>query len=210
MGCQNGPAQAMLFGTMADLKIAPAHESSNTPAVLLALAILAAIAGAIFYFNPHKIAELKVTSVDTYSPKTTFTAMEGAGAGNGTHVLDAPTTSTEDDLYVVAHVSMTDKLRLPLFLTGAVAHVKFADGSEMDSNLLSASDLKRLGVIFPDIRREAQDPISDGDTIQPGQTLKGSLVLPFPGQTADAWHSKKQATLTLQLRNQGPQMTILP
>lgn len=195
---------------MADLQIAPARTSSNAPAVIIALLILAAIAGAIFYFNPHKISELKVTSADVYAPKTTFTSLDAPGAMNGTHVLDAPTTATENDLYVIAHVSMTDKLRLPLFITGAVAHAKFADGSEMDSNLLSGTDLKRLAVIFPNLGQRAKNPISDGDTIEPGQTRTGTLVLPFPGQTAETWQTKKLATLTIQLRNQGPQTTVLP
>ncbi len=194
---------------MADLKIAPARESGNAPALILSLLILAAVAAAIFYFNPHKVSELKVTNVDIYAPRTTFGALDGS-TPNGMHVLDAPTTSTENDLYIIAHVSLTDKLRLPLFITGATAHVKLGDGSDLEANLLSASDLKRLAVIFPSLRQRASNPISDGDEIAPGETRIGTMVLPFPGQTEDAWHNKKAGTLTIQLRNQGPQTTTLP
>lgn len=203
-------AAGYAFRTMADLQIAPARDSSNAPAIIIALVVLATIAAAIFYFNPHKISELKVTKVDVYAPKTTFGSLDAPSGTNGTHVLDAPTTTTENDLYVIAHVSMTDKLRLPIYLSGAVAHAKFADGTETDSYLLSGSDLRRLAVIFPSLRQQAQNPIADGDAIQPGQTLSGTLVLPFPGQTADAWQNKKNATLTIQLRNQGPQTTTMP
>lgn len=199
----------MLLGNMADLQIAPARESNNAPAIVLALVILAAIAAAIFYFNPHKISELKVTSTDLFSPQTTFGSMSGP-AGTGMHVIDTPTTTTENDLYVVAHVSMTDKLRLPLYITGAVAHAKFADGTEGEANLLSNTDLKRLAVIFPSLQQKSVNPIADGDAIEPGQTRTGTLILSFPGQTADSWHSKKSAILTIQLRNQGPQTTTLP
>ncbi len=196
---------------MAELKIAPARESSNAPAVIIALLVLSAVAAAIFYFNPHRVSDLVVTSVNSYSPHTTFNALDGAGpTPNGMHVLDAPTTTTENDLYVIAHVAFTDKLRLPIFISGATAHVKLADGTEMDANLLSAADLKRLEVIFPEIRRHAIDPISDGDEIQPGKTRIGTIVLPFPGQTSDTWNSKKSATLTMQLRNQDSQTTALP
>ena len=194
---------------MADLKIAPSRDSSNAPALILSLLILAAIAAAIFYFNPHKVSEFKVTSVDTYAPHTTFGALQGP-TPNGMHVLDTPTSTTENDLYVIAHVSLTDKLRLPLFISGAVARVKLGDGTELESNLLSASDLKRLEVIFPSLREHVTDPISDGDEVQPGQTRTGTVILPFPGQTDDAWHAKKSATLTLQLRNQNPQATAIP
>ena len=195
---------------MADLQIAPARQSNSAPALILSFLALAAVAAAIFYFNPHKVSELKVTSVDTYTPHTTFGALDGPTPTNGMHVLGTPTTSTETNLYVIAHVSMTDKLRLPIFISGAIAHATLADGTQLESNLLSAVDLKRLEVIFPDIGKHAADPITDGDEIAPGQTRIGTLVLPFPGQTADVWQSKKIATLTLDLRNQGPQTTALP
>ena len=196
---------------MATLQIAPARQASQAPALIISLFILAAVAAAIFYFNPHKISELKVTSVDTYAPHTTFGALEGATpAANGMHVLSGAATSSEDNLYVIANVRMTDKLRLPLFISGATARVTLADGTQLESSLLSSSDLKRLEVIFPDIRQHAVAPISDGDAIEPGQTRVGTLVLPFPGQNAEAWHNKKAATLTIDLRNQGPQTTALP
>ena len=194
---------------MAELQIAPARQSSSTPAVIIALVVLAAIAAAIFYFNPHQVADLKVTTTDLYAPHTTFAAPE-APTGGGMHILGAPTATSEDNLYVIAHVSLTDKLRLPIFLNGATARITLADGSQTEANLLSATDLKRLEVIFPDITRHALSPISDGDEITPGQTLTGTIVLPLPGQTADAWHTKKSATLTLHLRNQQPLMTALP
>lgn len=199
------------FRTMAELQIAPARSSGNGAALFLAALVLAAIAAAVFYFNPHKVAELRVTGVDTYAPQTSFSALSGtAQTHNGMHILDAPATSTETNLYVIANVNLTDKLRLPLFINGATARVTMADGSEMEANLLSASDLQRLGVIFPEIRQRAVAPLSDGDEVAPGQTRVGTLVLPFPGQTAAAWQSKKQATLTIQLRNQDPQTTVLP
>ena len=194
---------------MADLQIAPARQSSSAPAVIIALVVLAALAAAIFYLNPHQVAELKVTNTDLYAPHTTFAAPEGPSTG-GMHVLGTPTTSSEDNLYVVAHVSLTDKLRLPIFLNGATAQLTLADGSQIEANLLSSVDLKRLEVIFPDITQHATAPLSDGDEIYPGQTRTGTIVLPFPGQTSDAWNNKKGAKLTLHLRNQEPLITALP
>ncbi len=194
---------------MAPLQLAPARQTSNAPAVIVSLLILSAIAAALFYFNPHTVSEFRVTSTDTYAPHTTFNSLDAPSA-NGMHVLGTPTTTTEDNLYVIAHVQLTDKLRLPLFITGATARVTMADGTQYESNLLSGTDLKRLEVIFPDITQHAVNPIYDGDQIAPGETRTGTIVLPFPGQTADAWHAKKGATLTVELRNQEPQTTSLP
>lgn len=194
---------------MADLQIAPPRTAGSSAPILIAVLVLAAIAAAIFYFNPHKVADLKVSKVDTFSPHTTFEAMDGPSAP-GTHVIGGATTSSEDDLYVVATTSLTDHLRLPLFITGAVAHITLADGSELEENMLSSADLTRLGLIFPAITRLTQDSIRDGDEVAPGQTRTGTIVIPLAGRTAAAWTSKKAATLTIQLRNQEPQTTRLP
>ena len=196
---------------MNDLQLAQPRERGVLPALLIAVVVLAAAAVAIFYFNPHSTAELAVTHVDTFAPQTTFGAMEGAGASTaGTHVIEAPTTSTENDLYVVATLKLTDKLRLPLFVTGAVAHVTLADGAETEITALSAADVKRLEVIFPALGKQVTQPFEDGAEVDPKQTLNTQVVLPLPGQTAAAWAGKKAATLTITLRNQGPQTTQLP
>jgi hypothetical protein len=194
---------------MSDLQIAPPREGNNTIPILIAVAVLAAIAAAIFYFNPHKVADLKVTKVDTFAPHTTFEAMEGPSAP-GTHVIGAPTSSAEDDLYVIASTTITDHLRLPLFITGVVVNVTMADGSQLEENMLSAGDLKRLEVLFPAITQKAGNPIQDGDEVAPGQTVTGSVVIQLSGKTLAEWNSKKAATLTVQLRNQEPQTTRLP
>lgn len=199
------------FGNMAPFETASARQSSSAPALIISLFVLAAVAAGLFYFNPHKVAELRVTGVDTYAPHTTFNNAEPASAApNGMHVLDAPTTTSEDNLYLIAKVTMTNKLRLPIFISGATAHVTLADGSQVESSILSSTDLKRLEVIFPDIREHAVAPVFDGDQIDPGKTRVGTIVLPFPGQTADFWHAKKSAKLTIDLRNQDPQTTDLP
>ncbi len=195
---------------MADLQVAPPREKSALPAVLIAVLVLCAAAAAIFHFNPHRVADLQVTGVDTFAPHTTFSALEGEASAPGTHVLGGPTTASEDNLYVVASVKMTNKLRLPIFFNGAVAHVTMADGSREDVNMLSASDVKRLAVIFPAFGARAGTPLEDEMEIDPGQTVKGTAILPFPGQGAEAWAGKKAATLTVSLRNQEPQTTRLP
>ena len=195
---------------MADLQLAPAPERSALPAVLIALVVLAAIAAAVFYFNPHKTADLTVSQTQTFAPHTELAAMKGAAA-HGMRVLGEAGAGGEDNLYVVATVNLTDRLRLPLFVSGATAHIVFGDGSQADVRTIAASDLKRLQTIFPPLTPLTTHPIADGDEIDPGQTKTGTLVLLFPGRTADAWKTKKPgSTVTVELRNQGPQTAPLP
>ncbi len=195
---------------MADLQLAPAPERSALPAILIAVAILAAVAAGVFYFNPHKTADLAVTGTQTFAPHTEMTAMRGTQA-HGMRVLGETGAGGEDNLYIVTNLRLTDKLRLPLFVSGATAHVAFADGSQADVRAIAASDLKRLQAIFPPLVPLTAQPIADGDEVAPGQTKAGSLVLLFPDRTADAWKTKKPgSTITVELRNQEPQTAALP
>ena len=195
---------------MADLQLAPAPERSALPAVLIALVVLAAIAVGVFYFNPHKTADLAVAGTQTFAPHTELTAMKGT-ASHGMRVLGEAGAGGEDNLYVIATVRLTDRLRLPIFVSGATAHAVFADGSQADVRTVAASDLKRLQAIFPSLAPLTANPIADGDEVDPSQTKTGTLVLLFPGRTADAWKTKKPgSTVTVELRNQGPQTAPLP
>lgn len=189
---------------MSDLQIVPEREKSVLPAVLIALLVLAGVAVAIFYLNPRKVADLSVVNTQIFAPHTEFGSLQ-TGRTNGMKVLGDSATSGEDDLYVVVKISMTDRLRLPLFLTGATAHVVFADGSQVDSSMIPSSDVKRLQTIFPSIEPLVGDPIPDLEQFDPGQTRVGTFVFGFAGQTAQAWQGKRKATLTLELRNQEPQ-----
>ena len=198
-----------MLGSMSDLQIAPPRDSSVIPVVLIALLVLGAIAWAVFRFNPRKVADLQVTNVQTFAPHTEVQGLASAAPKGGMRVLNGATYTAEDDLYVVATVSFTDRLRLPIFLYGATANVTFADGTEAQTRMLSVHDVSRLAEIFPAIGSMVNNPLSDDEEIDPGKTRVGTLVLPFPGQTADAWSKKREATLTLQLRNQDPQTARL-
>jgi hypothetical protein len=166
--------------------------------------VLAIIAAAVFLLNPRKTADLSVSSVDVFAPQTQYKAQEqtvkvlGEGA------------QTENDLYVVAHISMTDKLRLPLFLFGWTSTATFADGSTQDATVVPAQQLPRLGQMFPQILPMAPKAVLDGTEIGPGSTLNGDIVLLFPNTTEDQWNHKKAATLTIELRNQQAQTVKLP
>ena len=194
---------------MAELRLAPARERSVVPALLFALLVLSAIAAAVFWFSPHRVADLHVMDVQTFAPHTETKSL-GASMQGGMRVLDGASTTGEDNLYLVATVNFTDRLRIPIYLTGVVAQVTFADGTQAEARMISAPDLQRLGGIFPALAPLAGNPILDGDEIDPGTTRVGTVVLPFPGRTTAAWKAKRNATITIDLRNQGPQSAPLP
>ena len=195
---------------MADLQLAPARERSVLPAILISLAVLAIAAFAVFYFNPRKVSDLQVGGVKLYAPHTETQQLQTGRDAGGMRVIHGQQTVAEDDLYVVATVSFTDKLRIPLYVMGATALVTFADGSQIQTRMLPVSDVERLGKIFPAIAPLAMNPIADDEEIDPGKTRTGTMVLPIPGRDAAAWQSKREAMLTIDLRNQGAQTVRLP
>ena len=185
--------------------MASSSDRGPLTAVVIAFVVLAIITAAVFLLNPHKIAELSVSKVDLFAPHTQFDAAQGSMKVLG------ETAQSEDDLYVVAHVNISDKLRLPLFLFGWTATVTLADGSTQDATVVPAQQLPRLGQIFPQLATlSTQQPFHDGDEIAPGTTSSGSFVLLFPNTTQDQWNKKRSAVLTIHLRNQEPQTVKLP
>ena len=195
---------------MADLQLAPFRERSVVPALVIALVALSGIAAAVFWFNPHKVADLQVTAVQTFAPHTELKALTERAKPGGMRVLDGASSTSEDDLYLVATVSFTDRLRLPVYLSGVTAKATLSDGTQAQARFLSASDLQRIKAIFPALAPLVSNPIQDDEEIDPSKTRVGSVVLLFPGQSAESWKRKREATLTVALRNQEPQTSRLP
>ena len=183
----------------------PSERGSATP-VILAILIMVAIAAAVYFLVPHKITDVSVSGVDLFAPHTQFGATQ---SDESMHVL-GQAAQTEDDLYVVAHLNLTDKLRSRIFLAGWSATVTFADGTTADSTLVARSELPRLEQVFPQITPLVTQPLGDGDELDPGTTKSGSIVLLFPNVTEAKWKSKKSAVLTIDLHEHVSQTVNLP
>jgi hypothetical protein len=173
---------------------------------VIAGAVMVVVGVAVYFLNPRKTAEASVQKVSLFAPHTEMKAVGGVG-----HVI-GQAASSEDDLYVIATVSITDKLRLPIFLDGHSASMTAADGSTIEATVVQRAELPQLEETFPQILPlvsppEAQ-PISFDDAIAPGATRVGSVVLLFPQITAEAWKTKKSATLTIELEHNAPSLTV--
>lgn len=195
---------------MADLQIAPPQPRSVLPAILIAAAVLAAIAWAVFRFNPNHVADVKVTNVQLFAPHTDLKSLQSGVRGNMRVLGESTAAVGEDDLYVIATASITDRLRLPLFLEGSQVEVTLADGQQIEPMILYADKLKRLADVFPASAPLLRNPLPLDGEVDPGQTVTGGVVFLLGGVKKDAWATKKTATLTLLLRNQGPQTMKLP
>ena len=172
--------------------------------VVIAFVVMVVVAIVVYLLIPHKLTAITVSKVDVFAPHTEFEASQGS-----TQVVGEPGQS-EDDLYVVAHLTITDIWHQRMFLSGWSATVTFADGSTLDSTYIAKSELPRLEQIFPQIAALATQPLGDGDELDPHVADSGSVVLLFPNTTADKWNKKGSAVLTINLRDHVSQTVKLP
>ena len=182
---------------MSDLNLGPSRERSPLLSILIAVAVVGVVVTTIVMLNPRETAEVSVQKVALFAPHTEFKPT----AGGGQVVGGLP--QSEDDLYVVATVRITDKLRLPLFLNGRSAKLISASLQSTDATVVSNRDLPRLEETFPQLAPMAANPLTE-DQLNPGETREGVVVLLFPGMTQADWHNKVSSQLTLDLQYQSP------
>jgi hypothetical protein len=194
----------MLYPMAYDLKLAPEPDHGVMPAIAISLLVLIVVTVIVFLVNPRETATLKLNNVSLYSPHTEFSqdskSMRVVGLAN----------TSEDDLYVVANVSMTDRLRLPIFVSNTTLTLTSADGSAVEATGVAPQYYSRLSTTFPQLGGYLGTALYDGDVIDPSKTKTGDILLLFPGLTEQQWHQKKSAVLTINLRNQSPQTINLP
>jgi len=185
--------------------MASSSDRSPVVAVILAIIIMVGVAVGFYLYSHRPITNLSVSKVDVFAPHTEFRAQQG-----GSTQIVGETGQSEDDLYVVAHINITNKLTQRMFISGWAATATFADGSTLDSTLIARSELPRLEQIFPQITSLATNPIGDGDELDPGASRSGSIVLLFPNITQDQWNKKRSAVLTINIHEHVPQTVKLP
>jgi hypothetical protein len=189
-----------------DLQIAPPPDENRLiPKLVIAGVVMIFLGVAIYFLNPRKTAVITVQKTELFAPHTEFKQMPGSSKIIGTPA------QAEDDVYVVATVSITDKLRLPLFLDSVSATMTTDTGSAQATDV-SALDLPRLEQIFPQITPlvspPAAPPLRFEDSVAPGATRVGTFVFLFPQISAKVWAAKKSASLTVNFAHDAAPITV--
>ena len=189
---------------MADLSFSQPERRSLLWPVLGAVAVLTVVALLLFRLSPRSTAEAAVTHADVFAAHTVFKSES--------NVVGAD--PAQDDLYVLATVRITDKLRLPLFLKDFTAMIVTADGAQTEpASAVEKSDLANLYTSFPAVGRLAAHQTAPllvrESRIEPGQTIEGYVVLHLPATKAD-WDARKDAVLLIDLYHQEPLKVSVP
>ncbi|MGA7156669.1 MAG: hypothetical protein WBY53_07485 [Acidobacteriaceae bacterium] len=180
-----------------DLQLSPPHDHNRlTPKLVIAAVVMVVVGFAVYFLNPRKTAEIKIDKIALFAPHTVSKPVPGVG-----RIIGTPAES-EDDVYVVATVAITDELRLPLMFDSASATMTDSTGETLDATVVSPTDLTRLEQSFPQItplvNAPAAAPLHFQDSIPPGETRVGTVVLLFPQINEEAWRSKRGAALNIR------------
>ena len=181
---------------MADLTLSQPERRNLTVPILLALVLLCLTGFFLFRLTPRTTADVAVTHVEVYPAHTVFKS-------DSIVVGEDP---SQDDLYAVVTLRITDRLRLPLFLKDFTATLIPSDGSlQPATSAVEHAQLENLYTSFPALRKLAAaqhtPPLLRESRIDPNQTVEGYIILHFP-VTAQVWNTRTNAIITLDLYHQ--------
>jgi hypothetical protein len=179
----------------------PPERRSFLVPLLLALLVLATGAFILIRVFPHTTAKLNVPTVAVLPTRTTFGS---ASSGGGIRMLGS--APTEDDLYIVPTVRITNDLRVPLFLKDFTLSYTDAGGSEQTASAVENQDFAVLLKNYTPLRTLAEHPLLRETTIAPGQTATGTLIVHLATDAA-TWQKRQSAVLHIALYHQ-PDLTV--
>ncbi len=189
---------------MADLNLSQPERRNFAVPIVLALVVLGLVGFFVFRFTPHTTADVAITRVDVFPAHTVFKS-------DSIVVGDDP---SQDDLYALVTVRITDRLRLPLFLKDITATLIPSDGSlPPATSAVEHAQLENLYTSFPTLRKLAAAQtvplLLRESRIDPNQTVEGYVILHFP-VTAGVWNGRNDAVLTLDLYHQQSLTAAIP
>jgi hypothetical protein len=176
----------------------PARHNLLAP-VLIAFVLLGIVIALVLRYTPHKTADLTITATSIYPAHTVFKSDS----------ILVGSDRAQDDLYILAHLRIQDRLNLPLFLKDFTATLVTADGEVLNTSATEKQDIPAIFSAFPALEKLASTPLLRETLIGPGQSVEGMVLIHFP-VTQATWNSRKSATLFVDLYHQGPLAVSIP
>jgi hypothetical protein len=172
--------------------------------ILGALVILALLGG--WFAKVYLHASVVGTSdhVELFPVHTQYSRSGGMTVG---------ADQTEDALYVIANVALTDKSEVPLFIKGITGSLTMSDGTVMEANVIDKNDLPRLMMMFPKMKplTEAAGtaPLLRESQVAVGTTGRGYVLLSY-NVPKDVWDKREASDVTIDFYHQDPVTVPLP
>jgi len=112
-----------------------------------------------------------------------------------------------DQVYVFAQVKLHNQSPNPLFLHNIMTNATMDDGIHT-SYAATATDYNRVLLAYPSMPAPHGNALSPQLTINPGQTVEGSIVSAFR-VTKEQWDARKNLDFTFSIQYQ-PNLTLAP
>lgn len=169
-------------------------------AIVATVVVSAAIAIYVIAGQKPPVAGVDVLSVWAHPQHSESSGLDANGA---------PMLKEEvDQVLVFTKVRIHDQSTYPLFLTNVLTNVTLDDGIH-SSYAANRVDYDRIFIAYPDLQVPHDQPISPLDTtLQPGQTIDGTVVSAFR-MTKAQWDARKKLDFTFSFRYQ-PNLVVTP
>lgn len=105
-----------------------------------------------------------------------------------------------DQVYVFTQVRLTNQSKGPLFLSSAMTNATLPDGI-YSSYAAPAADYERVFLAYPNMPVPHGKALSLDTTIDPGQTVEGTIVSAYK-LTRQQWDTRKDLSFTFAFRYQ--------
>ena len=112
-----------------------------------------------------------------------------------------------DQVFVFAQVRLHNQSKQPVFLRNAMVNATLSDGVH-SSYAATASDYDRVFIAYPSMPVPHGKALSLQETLDPGQTLEGTIVSAFH-LTREQWDARKDMSFTFGLQYQ-PDLVLAP
>jgi hypothetical protein len=142
--------------------------------VLICIAAVAVILGAIAYFNRQK-------------PQAT-------GSIDGVSAVEVPGQNTT---MVAITLTLRNTGEKPLWIRTVKVRMTSADDKTFDDEAASGVDFDRYFQAFPALKENTQPPLLPETKLQPGTEQRGTIIVNFP-LTKDAVDNRKSVAVTIR------------